>query len=237
MPLWHSPVARFSAQLGMGHPKRHADHFTRWKPLRTWPHSCELLPCAWIRGDDLPARLKSMRSSGRGGPTRRISRPSSRHSVAKPSESPPRRWHSGSIPRDRLNGYLMSHLIDPDLLRARLMAATERGPFRPFGFDDSVRLRTDGTLRRPPPQDVHLGAGAADTGTRLLLLRRLPRRHLSARPGVGLARHVAVARRAADGGAGGVRLQLRRGQRPVVGTGRGARRDQAGRARRRSLGT
>ena len=35
------------------------------------------------------------------------------------------------------------------------------------------------------------------------------------------ARHVAVARRAADGGAVGVRLQLRRGQRPVVGT-RGA---------------
>ena len=62
-----------------------------------------------------------------------------------------------------------------------------------------MRLRTDGALRRPPPQDVHLGAGAADTGTRLLLLRRLPRRHLSARPGVGLARHVAVARRAADG--------------------------------------
>ena len=47
-------------------------------------------------------------------------------------------------------------------------AAPERGPCRPFGADGRVRLRTAGALRRPPPEDVHHGAGAADAGTRLL---------------------------------------------------------------------
>ena len=37
-----------------------------------------------------------MHSSGRGGPTRRTSRPLSRHSGTKPSESPPRRWRGDS---------------------------------------------------------------------------------------------------------------------------------------------
>ena len=70
-------------------------------------------------------------------------------------------------------------------------------------------LRRKGALRRPPPKDLHHAARTADAGTGLLPLRRLPYGGVSARPGPGYARHVAVARRAADGGAGGLRLQLR----------------------------
>ena len=43
--------------------------------------------------------------------------------------------------------------------RRPLTRATERGPFRPFGFDDGVRLRTAGALRGPPPENVHHTAG------------------------------------------------------------------------------
>ena len=49
----------------------------------------------------------------------------------------------------------------------------------------------------------------------MLPLRRLPYGGVSVRPGPGYARHVAVARRAADGGAGGLGLQLRHGQLPA----------------------
>ena len=70
--------------------------------------------------------------------------------------------------------------------------ALQRGRFRPFEFGDSVRLRPDGALRRPPPEDLHHAVGTADPRTRLPPLRRLPPGKLSARPGPGSARHLAV---------------------------------------------
>ena len=130
-------------------------------------------------------------------------------------------------------------------LRRRVLGLAAQALAQYFNADDADH--SDSTVacacggragyagRRPKTFITLLGPLTLERG--LLPLRRLPYGGVSARPGVGPARHVAVARRVADGGACGLRLQLRRGQRPVVGTGRGARRDQAGRARRRSPGT
>ena len=74
-----------------------------------------------------------MRSSDRGGPPRRLRGP-------RAGPPPP-------SPRPRRSG-------DGGVLR--------RGRFRPFEFDDSVRLRPDGALRRPPPEDLHHAVGTAD---------------------------------------------------------------------------
>lgn len=148
-----------------------------------------------------------MSSAGRGPSTRRTSRPSSRRSVAKSSTSPRRRWRRST-----------------------------RRRFRPFGFDDSVRLRPVGALRRPPPEDLHQSVGPADPAPRLLPLHRLPPGKLSARPGAGSAGHLAVARHDAAGGTGGDERQLRRSERVAGGTGRRGGRPQAGRAHCRSAG-
>ena len=114
--------------------------------------------------------------------------------------------------------------------RAGNGAAIQRGRFRPFGFDQSVRLRPDGALRRPPPEDLHHAARAADAGTGLLPLRRLPYGGVSARPDPGYASHLAVTGHHAHGGFDGGRGQLRRDERVVGGPGRGRSRDPAGRA-------
>ena len=99
-----------------------------------------------------------------------------------------------------------------------------------------MRLRPDGALRRPPPEDLHHAVGTADSAPRLLPLRRLPPGNLSARPGPGPARHLVVARHGADGGTGGDERQLRRSERVDGGTGRRGGRPQTGRAHRRSAG-
>ena len=78
--------------------------------------------------------------------------------------------------------------------------AFQRGPFRPFGFDQSVCLRPDGALRGAPPQDLPHAARAADAGTGLLPLRRRPHGGVSARPGPGYAGHLAVTRHHAPSG-------------------------------------
>ena len=70
-------------------------------------------------------------------------------------------------------------------IAAQAMARRFNGRFRPFGFDQSVRLRPDGALRRPPPEDLHHAARTADAGTGLLPLRRLPYGGVSARPDPG----------------------------------------------------
>ena len=59
---------------------------------------------------------------------------------------------------------------------------------------------------------------------------------LSARPGPGSARHLAVARHGAAGGTGGDERQLRRSERVDGGAGRRGGRPQTGRAHRRSAG-
>ena len=80
------------------------------------------------------------------------------------------------------------------------------------------------------------GARAGDAGTGLLLLSALPCRVLPARPGAGAGRRKPVPGRAADGGIGGGRGELRGGGRAVArpcGRGRGR---QAGGAGRRGAG-
>ena len=62
------------------------------------------------------------------------------------------------------------------------------------------------------------------------------RGRLSARPGPGSARHLAVARHGAAGGTGGDERQLRRSERVDGGAGRRGGRPQTGRAHRRSAG-
>ena len=99
----------------------------------------------------------------------------------------------------------------------RGLRTTERGPHRLLRPDGGVRLRTDGALRRPPPEDVRYRTGAGDAGTRLLPLRCLPRGRVPAGPSVGPARRRAVSHRHADGGTGGGGggWQLRRRERAV----------------------
>ena len=117
--------------------------------------------------------------------------------------------------------------------RAAGGGAVQRGPQRPVGFDPRVRVRPAGAVRRPPPEDLHHAVGPDAAGTGLLSLPRLPPGELSARPGPGPARHLAVSGRHPAGGYGGSRGQLRQGERVVGGPGRGGGRDPADRALRR----
>ena len=149
-------------------------------------------------------RPKSMRSSDRGTWRRRTSRPSRRHCVAKPSASP-RRWRPSGSTRTTATGWV-----------------------RPWRARAAGRRSTSA-----PPEDVHHADGPDEAGTGLLLLPRLPSGKLSARPGPGLARHLAVTGRHPAGGHDGGRGELRQGERVVGGSGRGGGRDPAGRALRR----
>ena len=68
---------------------------------------------------------------------------------------------------------------------ARGGARLQRGPLRPCRPAPALPVRQRGALRRTPPQDLRDRAGAADPGTRLLLLPGVPPGLFPARPAAG----------------------------------------------------